>query len=334
MRRVGVSLAAVAVGTLVTASCGGAQPSSRALRALDKLSATAPTTTTPPVPSAVKCEGDPTASLRPSGRFPAPLQMPKGTYMHTVQHAGQLKVGVDENTLGISSRDPKSNRIVGFEPALALEIAKRIFGPNVDKQLVLVPLRTDQKIKFVQDGSVDLTIDAITMDRKRCEQVAFSTEYYRAVQKFLVRRDSSIATAADLAGRKICVTNGSSSLAILQQYAPKAIIHAVGERTACLVALQEGEVDAYFGHDSFLYGMLVQDKTMKIVDGIFGPDVTTSHYGIAIDASHPEFVRFVNAVLEQVRSGGRWRDLHADLEKTLAGTGIRATAPPAPRYKG
>jgi len=53
-------------------------------------------------------------------------------------------------------------------------------------------------------------------------------------------------------------------------------------------------------------------------------------YGMAINQSHPEFVRFVNAVLDQMRADGKWTQIY---NTWLSGLGP-APAPPPAVYQG
>jgi len=76
--------------------------------------------------------------------------------------------------------------------------------------------------------------------------------------------------------------------------------------TDCLVLLQQGDVVAISTDDSILDGLAAQDR---------GPRSSVrAHqraYGLAISKQHPEFVRFVNAVLQQLRTDGQWKASYA-----------------------
>jgi polar amino acid transport system substrate-binding protein len=298
------------------AGCGGV--SEQALGATEPVrpttTTTSGTTVTPPTPDC-----DPTASYRPAEQKPAPGAMPPGTTMRAIQDKKQLTVGVDETTQGLAYRDPDDGEIKGMEVDLANEIALRIFGDVPLEDFVkLVPLTTDEKVAAVKDAAVDLTIDAVSMSCGRWQDVDFSTEYLTTDQKFLVPKDSPIRTAEDLVGRTVCVTGGSSSAGILKLNAPDVKRLEVGPRTECLVALQQGTADAYFGHETFLRGLLQQDGTLEIRKDVLpaGVDVA-SHYGIAIAKGREDLVRFVNRALEDMRADGTLARLHDKLEREL-----------------
>ena len=93
--------------------------------------------------------------------------------------------------------------------------------------------------------------------------------------------------------------------------------------TDCLVKLQQGDVAAISTDDNILAGLAAQDPWTKIVGRVF----TSEPYGLAISNQHPDFVRFVNAVLQQMRTDGEWA---ADYRHWV---GTPAPAPPQAKYK-
>jgi polar amino acid transport system substrate-binding protein len=157
--------------------------------------------------------------------------------------------------------------------------------------------------------------------------VAFTTVYYDAGQRIMVPSNSPVRSTRDLAGRKVCATVGSTSIQNIRKLAPRAIPYPVPLRTDCLVALQEGKVDAISTDDAILYGFQAQDPYTKIV----GPRFSDEPYGMAIDRRHPEFVRFVNGVLAQMRSDGTWASIYAKWLGRV--THASAPAPPQPHYR-
>jgi polar amino acid transport system substrate-binding protein len=317
-----VALACLAAVAL--AGCGSV--SDRSLHAsLGALELGPPPAPGAPASSPPKACGDPTASLRPQGALPAPGHMPAGTFMRTIQDRGRLIVGVDQNTLLLGYLNPFTGQIEGFDIEMLREVARAIFGdPNA---IEFKAISSAQRIPVVQDGSVDIVADAMTINCERARQVAFSTVYYEAGQRILVPSNSPVRSVRDLAGKRVCATIGSTSIENIARLATTAIPYPVKLRTDCLVALQEGKADAISTDDSILFGFRAQDPYTKIV----GPRLNVEPYGMAIDKAHPEFVRFVNAVLGGERTDGRWASIY---ERWLGRvTHASAPAPPRPHYR-
>jgi polar amino acid transport system substrate-binding protein len=324
MRRAIATVLGVVLAAAVLTGCGGT--SDHALNAsLGALSAHATTTTTSSTSAAAPNCGDPTASLRPPATLPPADLMPAGSYMARIQRRGRLIAGVDQNTLLFAYFNTGDAAIEGFEVDLLHELSRAIFGDS--KRIQYKAITTAQRIPVVQDGSVDIVVDAMTITCPRRQEVDFSTVYYGAQQKLLVPINSPIHSIADLAGKRVCATKGSTSIENIEKLAPKAIAVPVAQRTDCLVALQQGTVDAVTSDDTILLGFQAQDPFTKIV----GPDISPQPYGMAVNKSHPEFVRFVNGVLARMRADGTWQRIYHKWLGHLVGS---TPAPPTPHYVG
>jgi len=266
---------------------------------------------------------DPRASLRPRGPLPAPGQISSRGQMDAILQRGRLVVGVDQNTYLFSYPDPVTGQLIGFDIDIAREIARAIFGsPDA---IHFIAISQADRIPAIRQGRVDVVVDTMTITCQRLQEVAFSTEYLTAGQRVLVHRGSSFRSLDDLGGKKVCAAKGTTSLqAILE--APSRPVAVGAEVTAdCMVLLQQDQVDAISTDDTVLAGYAEQDRSTEVVGSRFSDEP----YGVAVAKDAPEFVRFINAVLERIRADGTWRRLYERWLSTLG----PAPAPPVPRYR-
>ena len=198
-------------------------------------------------------------------------------------------------------------------------VAQEIFGdPN---RIEYRALTYAQRIPALMDGSVDIVADVMTINCTRWGQISFSSQYFDAGQKVLVRTDSKAGGIKDLNGKRMCVAKGSTNFDNMKNY-PKVIPVPVDDISDCMVLFQQGTADAVTGDDTVLAGFVRQDPYAKVV----GAAITSEPYGLGIAKTHPEFVRFVNSVLEDIRADGTWQSWYA---KWLRPTGAVPAPPPA-----
>jgi len=266
---------------------------------------------------------DATASLRPTAALPAPGAMPAGSPMEKIAARGRLIAGVDQNTYLMGFRNPSSGQIEGFDVDMARQVAKAILGDPTKIQFKV--LTSDQRIPALEQGEVDIVVRTMTINCERAQKVDFSTVYYQAGQRVLAPRGAGVTGIDALGGKKVCATKGSSSLNNVANAPSKPIAVAVPNWTDCLVMLQQGQVDAISTDDTILAGLAAQDPYTEMV----GEKFTQEPYGMAVPKGNEDFVRFVNAMLEQIRGDGTWASIH---QAWLGRLGEAPTPPPA-RYR-
>jgi glutamate transport system substrate-binding protein len=227
-------------------------------------------------------------------------QFPEDTTMGKIQAAGEIKIGVKYDVPPFGFKNPQNDEIEGFDVDFGQAIADKLgVEPNFIEAI------SDNRIPFLQDGTVDLVLSTMTINAERAQEIGFSEPYYIARGRILVPQDSDIAGVDDLAGKKVCTALGSTYEETIKEQAPDADLRLVDSYSECLELVQNGAVDAVSTDDVILTGMIIQDDTLKLTEG---EPLTTEPYGAGLPKDDAEFKEFVDGVLEEYKSGGGWAE--------------------------
>ena len=150
-----------------------------------------------------------------------------------IQDRGHLIAGVSADSLLLGARNPITGQIEGFDIDMLHAVSQALFGDPTRSSLKVIT--SGQRLTALQDGSVDIVARNMTITCERWKNIAFSSEYYRSGQKVLVRKGEAaqsggpIGGIEDLAGKKVCAPDPSTSLTKLRTFKD---VEAVGRRHA------------------------------------------------------------------------------------------------------
>jgi polar amino acid transport system substrate-binding protein len=262
-----------------------------------------------PAPSTPACTGV-RESLRPAAPLPAPGAMPAGSTMAAIAARGRLIVGVDQSKYRAGYRNPITGQIEGSDIDIVHRIAAAIFGDPDAVQFVVLDVA--DRPTAVRDGRVDMVVNSFTITCARQQLVEFSAPYMTVSQRLLVPVGSGVHEVEDLAGRRVCTSEGSTTEEVLRALPVGLQVSTHAGIPDCVLDLQRGRVEAVSSDDFILAGLAAQDPQTEIV----GRALDTARYGIGMRQDQPDLVRFVNGVLEQARADG---SLAASNQRWFAG---------------
>ena len=274
-------------------------------------------------PEAVAIDKEAFDALLASGPVADDAVIAANEWASAVKEAGILRVGGTRTSFLFSQLDETDNGIRGFDAGLYQLLARYILGDESKFELTQVTSSTRESV--LTSGQVDAVFATYSITPSRQEVISFAGPYYTSQQAILVKNGSAEISGIDgLADKIVATQSGSTGPAILEEYAPDAIVQEFEDDIQARTAVEQGRADAYVTDYTLILNSIVKNPGAYAVAGdVFGP---VDPYGIGLPKDS-DGVAFVNDFLKLIEEEGLW----AQLWQVSLGdrTGID-TAPEAP----
>ena len=231
---------------------------------------------------------------------------------------GVLKVGVKDDVPGFGQKDAATGEFSGIEIDLAKKIGESL-GVNVE----FTPVTAATRGQLLDNGDIDLVMATFTITEERKQTYNFSTAYYTDAVTVMVKKDSGISSLADLAGKKVGVSQGSTSMAALQEAAGEDVsidFQEFATYPEIKAALDSGRVDAFSVDGSILGGYL--DDTVELLSERFSPQ----EYGVTSKKDNTGLAEYVENLIQGWLADGTIDQVIADNNVTASYKADDATA--------
>jgi glutamate/aspartate transport system substrate-binding protein len=225
-----------------------------------------------------------------------------------IKAAGKVVIGTRDSSapLAYTTGDGK---YTGYH----VEICNRIVDaiktelktPGLTTEYALVT--SQNRIPLVVNGTVDLECGSTTNSKARQAQVAFAPTTYVTNVRIAVKANSGINSIADLKGKKVATTTGTTSVQLLRKHERANGVNfdeVFGKDHAdSFLLLDSGRADAFVMDDNILAGNIINAKTpaeFKIV----GETLSEEPIAIMYRKDDAGFKKVVDAaVVAMMKSG-------------------------------
>jgi glutamate transport system substrate-binding protein len=242
------------------------------------------------------------SSAAPSGAYQLKVAGTLTGSVQAIKDKGKLVVGTKFDQPGFGLQDPTNQKIEGFDAEIARLLSIKIFG-SPDK-VEFKEAKSAVREQVIQNGQVDIVIATYTINDARKQKIDFAGPYFKAGQDILVKKDNStIKSVSDLAGKKVCTQQNSTSLKNLQEKVPGLKPQTLDSYALCAEGVKDGSYDALSTDNVILLGLVSKSPNeLKVVNNPF----TEEPYGIGLKKGDTALRGFINDAIDEVFTNGDW----------------------------
>ncbi|MBG9389898.1 amino acid ABC transporter substrate-binding protein [Caenimonas aquaedulcis] len=217
--------------------------------------------------------------------------------------AGKVVMGVRESSAPLSYT-LGDGRFTGYHVELCQRILKAVVPTAAVEYL---PVTSANRIPLVQNGTVDIECGSTTNNATRQKDVSFALTTYVTEVRTAVKATSKIKSIADLKGKTVATTTGTTSVALLRKNKRAeglTFTEVYGKDHAdSFLLLESGRADAFVMDDNILAGLIASSKSPKDY-AIVGETLNVEPIAIMIRKDDPNFKKAVDDYIKGAIKAG------------------------------
>jgi ABC-type amino acid transport substrate-binding protein len=231
-----------------------------------------------------------------------------------VSDSGHISVAYRESSVPFSYV-AGAGKPVGFavelSNAIVEEVKRRTGKPGI--QVEYVSVTSQNRIPLLTNGTIDLECGSTTNNSTRGKEVAFAINHFYTGTRLLAKKTSHVANYADLAGKPVSSTTGTTNAQVIRKYnADKALnmnIMLAKDHSDAMMLVEADRAVAFAMDDIILFGLMATAKNPAEWE-VVGDALQVEPYSCMLRKDDPAFKALVDGVIGAMMKSGEFERLY------------------------
>lgn len=231
-----------------------------------------------------------------------------------VAEANKITLAYRESSVPFSYLEAPGKPIgfaVDIANAVVAAVKKQTGKPNLEVGWMAVT--SQNRIPLLSNGTIDLECGSTTNNTARGKEVDFAINHFYTGTRLLVKKSSGIKNWADLKGKKVAITTGTTNMLVVRKYneEKKLDLDVIGtkDHADALLLVETDRASAFPMDDILLFGLKANAKDPAALD-VVGDALQVEPYACMLRKDDPKFKALVDGVITGMMKSGEFEKLY------------------------
>ncbi|MEG0975107.1 MAG: amino acid ABC transporter substrate-binding protein [Comamonas sp.] len=228
--------------------------------------------------------------------------------------SGELTFAYRESSVPFSYLSGGQSAIgfsVDISNAVADAVRKEIGKP--DLKIKWQPVTSANRIPLIQNGTVVLECGSTTNNSARGKDVDFAINYFYTGTRAAVKKSANIKNWADLKGKTIAITTGTTNLPVVRKYSADnkldINITLAKDHVDGFLLMENDRAAAFAMDDILLYGLKANSKDPNAYE-VVADSLQVEPYACMLPKGDAAFKKIVDGVIGGMMKSGEFTKLY------------------------